>query len=210
MRQVLTAVVLVALVAIGAGCQDKKLEEQNQQLTEKNKQLQLQVTQLQSRPDPARLQTELAARDAKIKDLEEKLKAGQAPGLEGLDTTYDPKAGTLTVNLQGDILFDSGFAVLKPSAIASLKQIVAALQKEYVGKNVRVEGHTDTDPINHTKAKWLDNLDLSLNRAAAVTRYLEKNGVEPKRLTTSGFGDTHPQASKDKSRRVEIVVVVKQ
>lgn len=208
MRQMIAVLALMATV--GAGCQDQKLEESNRLLTAENAGLRTMVGQLQGRPDPAKVQGELAAREARIRELEDKLKAGQAPGLEGLDTSYDAQAGTLTVTLSSDILYASGRSVLQPSAVAALDKVVAALEKEYADKTIRVEGYTDTDPINRTKSKWMDNLDLSLNRAAAVTRYLEKNGIDPTRVTTSGFGENKPKATKAKSRRVEIVVVVRQ
>ena len=115
----------------------------------------------------------------------------------------------MTVNLPGDVLFSSGQDELKGSAKATLDKIASALKKDYAGKSIRVEGHSDTDPISKTKDKYIDNLDLSLNRAAAVTRYLESKGVSPKLITTSGLGPTHPKGNKAASRRVEIVVVVK-
>ncbi len=111
--------------------------------------------------DPAemqRLQNELKQRDDELAPLRT---AGtgapaipeqpKATGLEGMDTTYDPRAGTLTVNLSSDVLFDSGKATLKESARATLDKIVGALNKEYTGKAIRVEGHTDSDPITRTE-----------------------------------------------------------
>jgi outer membrane protein OmpA-like peptidoglycan-associated protein len=133
-----------------------------------------------------------------------------APGIEGIETSYDKNAGTMTVNLPGDVLFDSGHETIKESAKTTLNKIASALKKDYAGKAIRVEGHTDSDPIVKTKDRYLDNLDLSLSRAAAVTRYLEGQGIAAKQITTSGFGQTKPRGSdKAKNRRVEIVVVVK-
>jgi chemotaxis protein MotB len=198
------ALVVVAFLAIGCQNQDKSLQTQNQQLTQANQQLQQQLAQAQ------RLQADLAARDARIRQLEDQLKSGKAPGLEGLETSYNAQLGELTVNLPGDILFDSGSATLKKTSQATLNKVLAALKSQYAGKPIRVEGHTDTDPILHVRSKWADNLELSLERAAAVTRYLEKSGLSPKLVTTSGFGEYRPRESKARSRRVEIVVLVRQ
>jgi outer membrane protein OmpA-like peptidoglycan-associated protein len=206
------------------GCANKEMDALNKQnrelqanydrLREENAGLQARV---QSPPDTAQLtslQGEVAARDAKIKELEDQLRkptpgAGEQPGIEGIETTYDAAAGTITVNLPGDVLFASGEDALKPSARATLDKVVSALKGDYAGRRVRVEGHSDSDPIVKTKDKYADNLDLSLNRAASVTRFLESRGVSPKLITTSGFGPAHPKGSKAASRRVEIVVVTR-
>jgi outer membrane protein OmpA-like peptidoglycan-associated protein len=194
--------------------QNKELQARNDDLAAKNAEL---SSRAQTPPDStqlSQLQNEIANRDQQIKDLQAQLRqptpgAGAQPGIEGIETTYDAHAGTMTVDLPGDVLFSSGQDELKSSAKATLDKIASALKKDYAGKNVRVEGHSDTDPISKTKDKYVDNLDLSLNRAAAVTRYLESKGVSPKLITTSGFGPTHPKGNKAASRRVEIVVVVK-
>lgn len=205
-------------VLLTAGCQQNKGELDT--LRQQNQALQAQLadrdTRLRDTVDPAQvqqMQADLAQRDAKIHELEAQLRqpvpgAPPNPGIAGIETTYDAKAGTMTVNLPGDVLFDSGSATIKDSAKTTLSKIAAALKRDYAGKRLRVEGHTDRDPIVRTKEQWEDNLDLSLARAAAVTRYLQKCGVKPALVTTSGLGDTRPKATKPKSRRVEIVVVV--
>ncbi|HEV7300562.1 MAG TPA: OmpA family protein [Tepidisphaeraceae bacterium] len=206
------------------GCANKEMDaltKQNRELQSNYDRLRSENADLQSRlaaaPDASQLsslQGEVASRDAKIKELEDQLRkptpgAGDQPGIEGIETTYDAAAGTMTVNLPGDVLFASGQDTLKPSARATLDKIASAIKNDYAGKRVRVEGHTDTDPISKTKDKYVDNLDLSLNRAAAVTRYLETRGLSPKQITTSGYGPSRPRGDKAASRRVEIVVVTR-
>ena len=95
---------------------------------------------------------------------------------------------------------------LRKSAKNTLNQIAAVIEREYQHNTIQVKGYTDTDPIK--KSKWADNLDLSLQRAAAVHRYLQQQGVDPQRMEAVGLGPWHPQASKSKSRRVEIVVIL--
>jgi flagellar motor protein MotB len=64
-----------------------------------------------------------------------------------------------------------------------------------------------------TKNLWIDNLDLSLNRAATVTRELEKLGVPGDLVVAGGQGQYNPRAPNDtrenkaKNRRVEIVAI---
>jgi outer membrane protein OmpA-like peptidoglycan-associated protein len=114
--------------------------------------------------------------------------------------------GTITVRVPGDVLFSSGKVTLRSTAQTTLDKIASVIRRDYSTKTIRVEGYTDTDPIR--KSKWEDNLDLSLARAAAVHRYLQKKGIPGKQLEAVGLGEWHPRSSKANSRRVEIVVVL--
>jgi flagellar motor protein MotB len=127
----------------------------------------------------------------------------------GLETTSDPSAGTVTVNLPGDIFFNSGEATIRTPAQDSLKKVAATLKKDraYAGKPIRVEGHTDSDPIR--KSKWKSNQELSEARAKAVKDYLGKQGIDPKLISAVGHGADMPKgADKSRNRRVEVVVLV--
>ena len=70
-------------------------------------------------------------------------------------------------------------------------------------------------PGGHTDERGDDayNLDLSDRRAAAVVKYLVDNGVEAKRLTSQGYGETQPvdkrqnEAAWAKNRRVEFHIL---
>jgi outer membrane protein OmpA-like peptidoglycan-associated protein len=127
------------------------------------------------------------------------------PDLGSLVVTEDTAAGTTTVSLPGDVFFDSGKNVIKDSAKGSLSKVAVALKKEYSGKPVRIEGYTDSDPILHSH--WKSNDELSNARAAAVRDYLVAHGVSAERVTTLGYGDAKPKATKALSRRVEVVVI---
>lgn len=203
------------------GCQDQGLKSENVELRQENRNLQSRLSDTEGRlkqaPDPSQLsamQQEIAARDAKIADLQNQLRApapGQPSngGLEGIEVTHDDAAGTVTVNLPGDVLFDSGQDQLKPSAIATLNKVVAALKKDYSGKKIMVDGYTDTDPISRTRDKWQDNLDLSAARARSVSKFLVQQGFEQRLIGTRAFGDTKPRNTKPASRRVELVVMAR-
>lgn len=214
--------ILVAALAIAAagatGCQNK-LAEENKQLWAQNRELQTRYGEAVNQPkaDPGQLtalQGEIAARDAKIAELESQLRepaAGQAadPQLAGIETSFDQATGNMTVNIPGDVLFDAGRANLKESSKATLNKIVAAIKKDYPGKRVFVVGHTDPDPIAKTKGMWQDNLDLSAERARSVAKYLTAQGLEQKSVDTRAYGSTEPKKTKEASRRVEIVVATR-
>jgi len=212
---------MAVLCCIAAtGCQNK-LQDENLSLWQQNRELQSQLTDANSRlrtaPDPAQLasmQTEIAQRDAQIADLKTQLQkpapgAAPDPGLAGIEVTRDEKAGTMTVTLPGDVLFAPGKTDLKESAKATLDKVIDAVDKDYAGKKILVDGYTDSDPINKSKDKWVDNLDLSAARARAVTTYLVSQGLSSRIVSPRAFGSTNPKSSKAASRRVEIVVATR-
>jgi flagellar motor protein MotB len=216
MRSIKIAAIFGLFLA-AAGCQNK-VADQNQALYQQTHELQAQLDQAraqqQQRPaaDPAEvasLKQQLADRDNQIAQLQAESArpaASVQPSLQGVDTTYDAAANTITATISGDVLFDSGQATLKGSATASLNKIVAAIQKQYPSKMIFVDGHTDSDPITRTKDLWTDNRDLSYARAKAVATYLISNGIDTKLITIRAFGENEPKATKAASRRVEIVV----
>ena len=130
-------------------------------------------------------------------------------GFEGIrDVETEVTAGSMTIRIPGDVLFASGKANLKQAAKRTLDQIASVIQREYRTNIVRINGYTDKDPIR--RSKWKDNLELSLQRAAAVHRFLQSKGIDPQRMYASGAGKWHPRATKAKSRRVELVVVLQE
>lgn len=106
--------------------------------------------------------------------------------------------------LQG-IQFETGKYIIKPVSFPLLNQIAKTLimNPTYL---VEVQGHTDN------VGKPASNLTLSTQRAEAVKNFLIKAGVEAKRLTSNGYGDTVPVISnktpkgRAQNRRVEFVV----
>ncbi len=224
------AAVLGVLTLLAGGCQNK-LHDDNMSLHDQNNRLQAELSdsrakladtegRLQQAPNPAQL-TQLQSR---IQELEDQLKQTQAgptaggasatgakndPGIGGgIQATYDKARGTLTVNLPGEVLFDKGKATLKPTATPTLDKIASAIKKDYNGKLIYVDGHTDASPITKTKDQWEDNWDLAATRANAVRKYLVSKGVDPKHLDLRSFGPNKPKPTDNASRRVEIVVQV--
>lgn len=213
---------IVAVIGIAAaGCQNK-LAKENRALWEQNREQQSKIDAMASAPAPqpdqaqvATLQGEVAQRDARIAELEAQLREptpGQAndPQIAGIETSFDQATGNMTVNIPGDVLFDAGRASLKDSSQATLAKIADAIKRDYPGKHVFVDGHTDSDPIAKTKGMWSDNLDLSAERARSVAKFLtSRGGLPAKNVDTRAFGSTQPKKTKEASRRVEIVVATR-
>lgn len=125
-------------------------------------------------------------------------------GIGGVDVSYGA-GGEIIVGVAGDVLFDSGSVTLKSSSKQTLDRVAGVLNGQYSGNAIRVEGHTDSDPIK--KSKWRSNEQLSSERALAVEEYLVSKGVRNNRIYSAAFGSAKPKSSKKDSRRVEIVIL---
>ena len=124
-------------------------------------------------------------------------------GIEGVSATR--VGNEVHVNIEGDVLFDSGKTTLRDAARKSLDKIVAVLGDKYKGKAIRVAGFTDTDPIKKSGVK--SNYHLGFDRAYAVREYLVGKGMDGKVISLSSFGPDVPLKTKALSRRVEVIVV---
>jgi chemotaxis protein MotB len=131
--------------------------------------------------------------------------------LDGASQAPDVSVGVdregVVIRLSGSYLFDSGRAELKPNSFAVLDAIAAEIR--LLPNDIRVDGHTDSTPID--SPRYPTNWELSSARALAVTRYLsETDGVTADRLMAAGFGEFRPLVPNDtrehraQNRRVEI------
>jgi chemotaxis protein MotB len=99
----------------------------------------------------------------------------------------------LEVEIQNDVLFPSGSAMLSPEAVALMKTVGAALAD--INNPIFIEGHTDNVPIN--TAQYPSNWELSAARAASVLKLLGDNGVAPTQMTVLGYGEQRPLQSNE-------------
>jgi chemotaxis protein MotB len=143
-----------------------------------------------------------------LKEMKEEIEHGQIAITE--------LKGKLTVDVVDKILFDSGQAEIKPEGLAVLKRVVDILIT-VMDKTIRVEGHTDNVPIKGALAKrYPTNWELSAARALTVTRYLEKEGIDPALLSAAAFGEYQPVANNEtaegraKNRRIAIILLPKE
>lgn len=117
------------------------------------------------------------------------------------------------IQLPEIILFDSGMANIKPSGEEALKKIAEHL-KANPKEQLRIDGHTDTDPIVKTKYLWDSNHHLAAGRALAVFKFLtSQGGIDEGRIYIAGYGPNRPVADntsdegKRKNRRVEFLLI---
>ena len=132
-------------------------------------------------------------------------------GVTSLVVSKNP-AGEIFTVLPGSLAFGSGQATLTNEAKIALRGRAKAVREDYPEVSIRVEGHTDSDPIK--RSKWASNDVLSTARAQAVAVFFVRDCDLPgDRLETRGFGSSRPVASnstkdgKAQNRRVEIVFV---
>ena len=116
---------------------------------------------------------------------------------------------TVTIRMMGETTFDTGKAELHPAFNPLLKKIGAVLSQ--TEGEIIIAGHTDNVPLSG--GLYGSNLGLSMARAGSVAEYLLRaSSIDPKRLSTMGFGEYRPLTSNDtaqgrrKNRRVEIIV----
>jgi len=211
----LTAVLLAANLA-NLGCADKVKKELAQVKSDYN---QLNVKYQE-------LQTDLATSEATNVDLESQFNSKSAElaaanselaslkaeaGGTSPAPTRPPKVA-MRVTLTADVLFNAGRATLSKAGVARLRGIVARIKGQHPNATVHVYGYTDSDRIKRSAKLWKDNLDLSANRAMAVSRQLWQLGIAPEKIETIAMGATNFVASnktaadKAKNRRVEIAV----
>lgn len=205
---------VLALVVALTGCDDQQkkqsalLNEENarlrSELEDKNKALDAEMQRARDEQIArAEAERKLAEMQAGGGGMTGGNSGGALPVIEGADVTR--QGNTVMVSVSGDVLFDSGRATLKASAKKTLDSVARVLTSQYSGMSVRIEGHTDTDPIR--KSKFKSNYELGLARANTVADYLTSKGVPASVVSVASAGDSRPKATKAASRRVEISVL---
>ena len=110
------------------------------------------------------------------------------------------------VVIKETIQFQTGKAVVLPKSYPVLDDVTQVL-RDRPDMRLRVEGHTDAQGSDEM------NLNLSNARAKSVMEYLVGQGIQKSRLTSQGFGETHPvdtnrtPEGRARNRRVEFHIV---
>lgn len=86
-----------------------------------------------------------------------------------------------------EAIFDTNSAVIKPESFEALDRAVDLLKRVPSMRGV-IEGHTDSS------GSAAHNQKLSERRAAAVSEYLVKHGIDTSRVPAQGLGESQPAA----------------
>ncbi len=115
---------------------------------------------------------------------------------------------------QSEVLFAKGEARISLVGQDEMSKLADALNEialdipDEINWVLRIDGHTDSDPIN--TFEFPSNWELSTARAISVVRYLVSKGVPPTRLVAAGFAEHQPidnrpdEAAKRLNRRIEL------
>jgi len=129
------------------------------------------------------------------------------------DVTIEVKKGVVYISLSDKMLFRSGSSRITSKANSVLEK-VAKVINDHPEMEIMVEGHTDNVPISNDCVQ--DNWDLSVKRATAVVRALQKNyNVAPERMSAAGRSEYLPKEGNEtaqgrsNNRRTEIIIVPK-
>lgn len=146
-----------------------------------------------------------------FEDIKESIEQMSKNGdLEGVDAQITEKG--LLITMKNDLLFYSGSATLNDKALKTLDNVGVLIGEKFALHYVRVEGHTDSQPIN--TFMFPSNWELSAARSSSIIRYLiTRFKFMPNVFTAVGYGDTRPvvdnktSENRAKNRRVEILVL---
>ena len=202
----------LSLMVLFVGCAElKSLREEKIAMSQRIEGLQSERDDLNSRYN---LSEQEKAELLEERDRLENARRSMEERLKGSGASVRIKEGKISVMLPSSILFNSGQTKLKKAAKNSLTKVCNVLKKDFPNATIRIEGHTDSDPLKRTKKLYNSNWELSALRAANVLHYLvDSCKLDPKKLYVAGFGKHQPVASnkskggKKKNRRVEIVVL---
>lgn len=108
------------------------------------------------------------------------------------------------------IFFEHDSATLTPEALAGVQEVAKHFNPAE-RRGLTVEGHASARASSdNAKQRHIVNLQVSMDRAFAVSRALIEGGVPPEAIRVAAWGDTHPplenygKSQEDAARRVEI------
>ena len=169
--------------------------------TEVSRERMQQATPLESSEETAEAVNKIAAVAVESNEIQ------QESTKDAVITVEEAEDGFM-INLPAPLLFKEGSdKVENIDTILFLKRIALIINEMPPGVNVSVQGHTDN---LKPSLPYTSNWALSSIRAVSVLKILEKQGLNPKRLSVSGYSSYHPRASnvtkegRSKNRRVEI------
>jgi outer membrane protein OmpA-like peptidoglycan-associated protein len=126
--------------------------------------------------------------------------------LQGTGVSVTRMGDNITLNMPGNVTFDTDSSALRPQFFGVLNSVGKVLT-EYDKTVVEVAGHTDSTGSDSY------NMQLSQRRANTVGEYLYTQGIMDQRIISVGMGEHHPIADnstpegRQLNRRVEITLV---
>lgn len=136
--------------------------------------------------------------DKQAQEIEQEIPGAEVERVDdGIVVTFDEGSG---------VYFATNKYNINDSSQNTLNKLIGVF-REYPDTNILVVGHTDSTGDESY------NMELSKNRAYAVTNYLVGKGLSSGRFTTNWFGETQPMfdnstaEGRAKNRRVNIAIL---
>ena len=153
--------------------------------------------------EPEKRPADLTKSLAKLQEvLAEELKSGK------VELRMDARG--LTISLREAGFFGSGDATVEPASIPAIGKIAAVVRD--LPNSVRLEGHTDAQPI-HT-SRFHSNWDLSTARAIAMLELLrDRFEIPTGGMAVAGYAENVPadtnetEEGRAHNRRVDVVIL---
>lgn len=165
---------------------------------------QIELPEVPQRPPVA------SAEDVKtIDNLSQQLSSALSEMIDSEDVIIKQGEDWLELEIKSRVLFQSGDARLARAAVPVIGEIADILQTS--ANPIQVEGFTDNQPIN--TPRFPSNWELSAARAASVVHLLDRYGIQPDRMSATGYGEYKPiadnstEAGRQKNRRVVLVIL---
>lgn len=138
-------------------------------------------------------------------DANEMMEKGHGPAI-----SMEEAQEGFVIELPSALLFKAGSAeIYNEDALLFLKRIALIVDEMPNTIKVSVQGHTDN--LGPSKnSPFRDNWELSSARGISVLQELILDGVDPKRISASGYAEFTPKATnatksgREKNRRVEL------
>ncbi|MCX5909576.1 MAG: OmpA family protein [Deltaproteobacteria bacterium] len=134
--------------------------------------------------------------------------SGKGAGAQANQIKYLIDKRGLVVRVPENFFFQSGQASIRSEFYPVLDALGHSLEK--IPNQIRIEGHTDSVPIN--TLFFPSNWELSTARATTIVRYLLASvAIKPNKISATGYAEFRPIApnntaeGKMQNRRVDVV-----
>ena len=153
-------------------------------------------------PEPPRVAELIPSLELLTKDLKSEIETGKMQ-------VHMEQRG-LVISFTQAATFASGGDELTTSAYESMRKVAGTLAR--IPNPLRLEGHTDSLPINN--GRFHSNWELSAARSIAMLEVLsDRYRIPKRRMSIGGYGDSAPidtnetEEGRARNRRVDLVIL---
>ncbi len=156
-------------------------------------------------------ETELAALSTRVQEKDSAVESLRDQ-LSDLNVQLEETNRGLTLTVLDQFLFEPGSAELSADGRKLISDVTYIIRSQFPGREIIVEGHTDNQPIVHSK--WASNWELSSARALGIVHSMINDcGFDPAKVSVMAFGEFRPATSnataegRRMNRRAVIVIL---